>query len=155
MLGETISDPLCSEGGGSSEGMGMLKCNTVFGAEKRQVRTTGRFCCKDGFFGCLGGAEFSGYEIHMGSTETRSPHLLDCGGAYEGNVCGCYIHGIFDSAQVSERLVRQLFAAKGMEYRGGTADRQAYKEAQFDLLAEGVRRSIDTGLLYRIIEEGI
>lgn len=155
MLGETVSDPLCSEGGGSADGMGLLKCTTVFGAEKKQVRTSGRFCGNDGFFGCLSGAEFSGYEIHMGSTESRSPQLLDCGGAYEGNVCGCYIHGIFDSAQVSERLVRQLFSAKGIEYRGGTADRQAYKEAQFDLLAEGVRRSIDTGLLYRIIEEGI
>ena len=81
MLGETISDPICSEGGGSIDGMGLLKCSTVFGAEKRQVRTSGSFCVNDGFFSCLCGAEFSGYEIHMGSTESRSSQLLDCGGA--------------------------------------------------------------------------
>ncbi|MBQ6170059.1 MAG: cobyric acid synthase [Ruminococcus sp.] len=155
MLGESISDSLGSEGGGSIKGMGLLRCSTVFGAEKTQVRTNGKFLGIGGFFSCLSGTEFSGYEIHMGTTESSSPRLLDCGGACEGNVYGCYIHGIFDAPQVSERIVKQLFSSKGLAFGGGIADRQAYKEAQFDLLAEGVRSSIDTELLYRIIEEGI
>ena len=51
--------------------------------------------------------------------------------------------------------MKKLYDSKGITYRGGMVDRTAYKERQYELLAEGVRRSIDTGLLYRIIEEGI
>ena len=155
MLGETIADPLDSECGGSISGMGLLKCRTVFMGEKRQTQTSGSFRNISGFFSCLSGAGFSGYEIHMGSTDSGEKALLDCGGAYRGNICGCYIHGIFDSPQVSERLVRRLYDSKGINYRGGTVDRRVYKERQYDLLAEGVRSSIDTELLYRIIEEGV
>lgn len=155
MLGESISDPLGSECGGSIEGMGLLKCTTVFGSDKTQTRTKGRFGNIGGAFQCLSGAEFEGYEIHMGNTESRSPALLSCGGAYEGSVYGCYVHGIFDSEQVSERLVRKLFERKGADCPKGTADRKAYKEAQFDMLAEGVRRSLDRELLYKIVREGL
>lgn len=155
MLGESISDPLCCEGGGSIKGMGLLKCRTVFGVEKVQTQSEGNFSNIGGFWGFLSGAEFRGYEIHMGTTESDSPELLDCGGAYEGNVCGCYIHGIFDSQYVSERLVRHLYERKGIDYRGGTVNREEYKQSQFDMLADGVRRSIDMDMLYRIIEEGI
>lgn len=155
MLGETIADPLDSECGGSISGMGLLRCRTVFMGEKRQTQTRGRFRNIGGFFSCLSGAEFSGYEIHMGSTDSGERELLDCGGAYSGSVYGCYIHGLFDDAQVSERIVKRLYDSKGIAYRGGVVDRNAYKERQYDLLAEGVRRSIDTDLLYRIVEEGV
>ena len=155
ILGETIADPLDSECGGSISGMGLLKCRTVFMGEKRQTQTSGRFRNVGGFFSCLSGAEFSGYEIHMGSTDSGDRPLLDCGGAYSGNIYGCYIHGLFDSSQVSERIVKKLYDNKGINYRGGMVDRNAYKERQYDLLADGVRRSIDTKMLYRIIEEGV
>lgn len=155
MLGDSISDPLGSECGGSIRGMELLRCRTVFGAEKTQTRTSGKFGNIGGFFSCLGGAEFSGYEIHMGTTKSASPALLSCGGAYEGSVYGCYIHGIFDSAEVSERIVNRLFESRGLTPRGGISDRRAYKEKQFDILADSVRKSIDTELIYRIIREGI
>ena len=155
MLGETIADPLDSECGGSISGMGLLRCRTVFMGEKRQSQTRGRFRNIGGFFSCLSGAEFSGYEIHMGSTDSGDRPLLDCGGAYSGSVYGCYIHGLFDSSQVSERIVRKLYDNKGITYRGGVVDRSAYKERQYDRLADGVRRSIDTDLLYKIVEEGV
>ena len=35
-------------------------------------------------------------------------------GAQHGNVYGCYIHGIFDAAEVSEGLVRALLKKKGL-----------------------------------------
>ncbi|EWM54462.1 cobyric acid synthase [Ruminococcus flavefaciens] len=155
MMGKEISDPLGAECGGTISGMELLKCSTVFGNEKHMARTGGHFICGEGFFACLNGAEFSGYEIHMGITESSSPALLDSGGAYEGNVCGCYIHGIFDSAQVSERIVKRLFEEKGLTFRGGVTDRRAYKEKQYDILAEGVRRSVDMDRIYSIIREGI
>ena len=155
MLGETISDPHGSECGGSIDGMGLLSSRTLFGTEKTQTQTCGKVCDIGGVFACLSGAEFSGYEIHMGSTESSGKQLLDCGGEYKGNVYGCYIHGIFDSPQVSERIVKTLYERKGIKYRGGMIDRNVYKQLQFDLLAEGVRNSIDMELLYKIVREGL
>lgn len=155
MLGRKISDPLETENGGSIDGMNLLDCMTVFGGEKKQSQTKGKFLDTEGFFSCLSGAEFSGYEIHMGVTENNGKKLTDCGGSYNGNVYGCYIHGIFDSSDVSERIVRRLFKEKRIEYMGGNKDRHEYKEKQFDILADNVRNNINMDLIYRIIENGV
>lgn len=86
--------------------------------------------------------------------QTINP-LLDCGGAQKGNVYGCYIHGIFDSSDVSERIVKTLYKRKGFAYSGNKIDRRAYKEKQYDLLADEVRKNIDMELVYKILNEGI
>lgn len=155
LLGREISDPMNSEGGGAIQGLGLLECRTVFGSEKRQTRVTGSFGELSGFFSCLSGAGFYGYEIHMGATESSGSPLTDIGGSLNGNVAGCYIHGIFDSAEASGRLVRRLFEDKGLRYTGRAADRRSYREEQFDLLAAAVRESLDMEKIYRIIEEGV
>ncbi|MGN0609352.1 MAG: cobyric acid synthase [Oscillospiraceae bacterium] len=155
MLGERITDSAGAEGGGTIDGMGLLKCRTDFSAEKIRRRTEGVFAEVDGVFSCLTGANFNGYEIHMGETYSEETPLLSCGGAQIGNVYGCYIHGIFDSAEVSERIVKTLYSRKGIAYGGGKNDRRAYKEMQYDILADGVRNSLDMELVYRILEEGV
>lgn len=155
MLGKAVSDPYNTEGGGNINGMGLLNCTTVFSEEKTQVRTTGNFNDIDGYFGFLSGSHYEGYEIHMGETEVSGNELLDTGGCVSDNVCGCYIHGIFDDKQVSEKLVKKLFEARGLEYMGGAADRRKYKEQQFDILADSIRKSIDMAKVYDIIERGI
>ncbi|MGN0577068.1 MAG: cobyric acid synthase [Ruminiclostridium sp.] len=155
MLGEKISDPNNSEGGGEIRGMGLLKCQTVFSAEKKRSRTEGVFGSVTGAFSCLSGASFSGYEIHMGETVSEEAPLLSCCGAQRGSVYGCYIHGIFDSQEASERIVRTLFERKGIAYNGGKTDRKAYKEMQYNKLADEVRKNINMELVYRILEEGI
>ncbi|MDE6102425.1 MAG: cobyric acid synthase, partial [Ruminococcus sp.] len=86
MLGRKISDPLETENGGSIDGMNLLDCTTVFVGEKKQSQTKGKFFDTEGFFSCLSGAKFSGYEIHMGVTENNGKKLTDCGGSYNGNV---------------------------------------------------------------------
>lgn len=155
ILGETISDPDNSENGGSVEGMGLLKCRTVFSREKNRSCTSGSFSEVGGVFACLSGADFTGYEIHMGKTTSEEQPLLDCGGAQNCNVYGCYIHGIFDNAAVSERIVKTLCERKGLPYSGGRIDRKVYKEKQYDLLADEVRKNIDMELVYKILKEGV
>lgn len=156
LLGDVISDPECTEGGGEIRGLELLHVKTVFTPEKRRTRTSGKFADISGAFAFLSGADFSGYEIHMGRTESAGVPLLSTGdGAFSGNVCGCYIHGIFDGGEVSSRIVSELFRRKGLEYTGGTIDRNAYKQSQYDLLAESVRESLDMELIYKIIREGI
>ncbi len=154
ILGKSISDPSGVENGGKIDGMGLLECETVFSTEKFRTQTKGRFMRTEGFFECLTGAEFEGYEIHMGITGTSGNKLTSVGGTYGGNVYGCYVHGVFDG-EVSERIVRKLFSAKGVEYSGGFTDRRSYKKKQFDILADGVRNSINMDMLYRIIEKGV
>ena len=155
MLGKTVSDPYNTEGGGNINGIGLLNCTTVFSEEKTQLRTNGIFNDIDGYFSFLSGSHYEGYEIHMGETEVSGNALIDKGGCVSENVCGCYIHGIFDDKQVSEKLVKKLFAAKGLEYMGGVTDRRKHKEQQFDILADAIRNSIDIAKVYDIIERGI
>lgn len=159
MLGEAVSDAVGAEGGGSISGMGLLKLKTEFSSEKTRSRTEGSFADVSGAFSKLSGAEFYGYEIHNGKTVSEETPLLSCEnadlGAQSGSVYGCYIHGVFDSAEVSERIVKTLFERKGLTYGGGTTDRKAYKEMQFDILAKNVRENIDMELVYKILEQGI
>ena len=154
-MGQTISDPEGSECGGSVEGLGLLGCETVFSNEKRQTQVCGKFGDISGSFSCLSGAEFYGYEVHMGVTESNGTLLTTCGGAFCGNAAGCYVHGIFDSADVSGRLIRALYSRKGLKYTGACIDRREYRNSQLDLLADNVRKNLDMELIYRIIEEGV
>ncbi|MBQ4465658.1 MAG: cobyric acid synthase, partial [Oscillospiraceae bacterium] len=149
MLGEVIRDPEGAEGGGEIAGTGLLPGVTLFTREKRQTQVKGTLPeIPDGFWKCLSCAEFEGYEVHMGRTEGDTINV-------RGNVAGSYVHGIFDSAAVSGALVRALFERKGLPFRGQAVDRKAYRETQFDLLADAVRKSLNMDEIYRILQEGV
>ena len=155
IMGAVISDNIGAEGGGVTNGLGILQSTTEFTGDKRLTQVTGKFCDISGFFRCLTGAEFYGYEIHMGKTYGTDRQLTTCGGMFRGNAAGCYVHGIFDSADVSERLVRALFEAKGLPFSGKAVDRRIYRQQQFDIMADAVRESLDMKLIYKILKEGI
>ena len=155
MLGQKIIDSVGAEGGGTIDGMGFFNSRTDFLSEKKRCRTEGTFDNIGGIFSCLTGVHFSGYEIHMGETVSEEKALLSCGGAQNKNVYGCYIHGIFDSEEVSERIVKTLYERKGLTYGGEKINRKKYKEMQYDILADEVRKNIDMKLIYKIIERGI
>ena len=157
LLGHSVSDPCGAEGGGETEGMGLLPVRTVFVPQKTRSRTQGSITCGEGFFSALNGCRFSGYEIHMGVSEgNEKPFAVLDGGGQEGcfreNVGGSYVHGIFDSAEVSEALIRALYARKGLSFDGTGIDRDCFRQSQYDLLADTVRRNADMDLIYRIIE---
>ena len=149
MLGERISDPDGTEGGGEIRGLGLLPGETVFTADKCRRQMRGVLPeIPDGFWKCLSCAAFEGYEVHMGRTPGGILNVC-------GNTAGSYVHGIFDTAAVSGALVRALYAQKGMAFDGTGIDRNAYREQQFELLADGVRQSLDMDRIYRILEEGV
>ncbi len=165
MLGQSVSDPEGMEGGGTIAGMGLLPTRTQFGPEKRTVRSAGAFCQVDGVLGPLAGLSAEGYEIHMGTTvrEGGAPllTLLSEGtpvadGCQQGNVYGCYLHGLFDRPEVGQALISALLAAKGLDAASVQAvDMAAYRQAQYDLLADGIRNSLDLDQVMRIIEQGV
>lgn len=176
MLGRSISDPDGVEEGGEVRGMGLLDTRTVFEAEKARTRVTGRIIaaevssndCRPGeresLATALAGLSVTGYEIHMGRT-TLGPEARPFTeiedtitgarwqeGAWHGNICGTYVHGIFDSEEVAAGLVHALARAKGVEEQLGSAvDFAAFKETQYDLLAAGLREHLDMKRIYEIL----
>ena len=91
----------------------------------------------------------------MGKTEGSADALTDRGGNYRGNIAGCYVHGIFDSAAVSGSMIQALYQAKGLPYQGERLDRRAHREAQLDLLADTVRQNLNIARIYQIMEDGV
>lgn len=165
MLGTKIADPQGAEHSGETAGLGLLPVSTVFTQEKKRTRVQGRFRKLSGILSGLSGAEYEGYEIHMGRTtpEDGAHPLLDmkgqgCGvdGAQRGSVYGCYVHGIFDSAEAAEGFVAGLLSEKGLDpSKIQAADWKAHKEEQYEQLADIIRENLDMEAVYRIIEKGM
>ena len=153
MLGRSVSDPEQVEAAGISEisGMRLLDMDTLFLGEKVQTQTEGIFENIPGLLACLNGLVYQGYEIHMGrSIERRS--AVTC----MGNVYGSYIHGIFDAPGVAEAILGTLCRKKGLDpARLGSFDPKAYKEAQYDKLADAVRSGLDMELVYRVLNREV
>ena len=51
----------------------------------------------------------------------------------------------------SAAVIKTLYERKGLCFDGAGIDRRAYKEKQFDILADEVRKNLDMELIYRII----
>ena len=76
-------------------------------------------------------------------------------GAQAGNVYGSYVHGIFDREDVAKNIIAALAEAKGIALENLKAvDYQAYKESQYDILADTLREHLDMKKIYQILEEG-
>ncbi len=79
---------------------------------------------------------------------------LRADGAICGNVCGSYVHGIFDQGDVAYRLAKALADAKGVTLKAPEeSDYQAYKERQYDLLAQEMRKHLDMEAVYAMLRE--
>lgn len=163
MLGESIEDPQGLEQKGSVRGLGLLPMKTRFAPEKTRTRVKGYFQEIGGLLGGLNQVEAEGYEIHMGVSETRGKRMLRLtdtvtqGAPKEDGLCtdhvyGCYVHGIFDRAEVAAAVVGALLRQKGYCSEGVKAVNQSeYKEEQYDKLAKIVRENVDMDAVYRMI----
>lgn len=152
MLGRSISDPDGAEAepGARVMGMGLLPTETVFQGEKRQTQVTGVLNTVEGILSPLSGMAYEGYEIHMGRSGDQPP-LLGSGCVY-----GTYIHGIFDAPGIADAILGALCRRKGLSPDILTSfDPAAYKERQYDLLAQAVRENLDMDLVYRILNREV
>ena len=150
MLGRRISDPYGTESGGEIAGMGLLPVETVFARTKTRTQTEGSFSGLDGVFSGLNGLSYRGYEIHMG--ESGNTQAV----TQSGNVCGSCIHGIFDENGIAQTILRALCERRGISFdENATFDVHAYRESQYDKLADAVRAALDMDMIYRIVEEGV
>jgi adenosylcobyric acid synthase len=151
MMGETISDPDGVEGSQTDiDGLCLLPTTTTLTADKRTRRTTFTVDADDV-------AEGEGYEIHMGRTVshglTTTARLAD--GSYDGcrrdwQVVGSYLHGLLDN----QPLIDLLHRAACRPTPPAAASQRDFKEEQYNLLADHLRRHIDIDRLYEIMKGG-
>ena len=163
MLGEEITDASGVEGGGRMRGMGLLPVKTVFGQEKKRTRIRGRisFGLEEGAFD---GLTVEGYEIHMGEsvpTGAGTPFCRLEDGRVDGCVCGrvmgTYLHGIFENMEFTRVLLTLVCEDRGLTpeilYPADTAQSyREFKETQYDMLADAVRKHLDMEKIYEIID---
>lgn len=155
MLGRAVQDPHGVEGApGSTEGFGLLDIETVL--EKEKVLSRSRGVLEDG-------TAMEGYEIHMGRTalgpgarpliQVRLRNRVaqeDTDGARsaDGLVCGTYFHGLFDFPAFRNRFLQTLRP----DYPAEEAEEAAaFKQKQYDLLADHVAAHLDLDKLDQIL----
>lgn len=151
MLGMEICDPLHVEGNiDALPGLGLLPVRTTMLGEKVTKQVQFRFL--DNETAC------SGYEIHMGETvATESAATIlntlsngDSDGFCIDNRCyGTYIHGILDN----DTVVNHLLAPFQDKLEAKVFDYKAFKEEQYNKLAEHVRKHVDMEKVYGMLDD--
>ncbi|MBR4801881.1 MAG: cobyric acid synthase [Bacteroidales bacterium] len=165
MMGQQVLDPDHIEGDTTMlPGLGLLPVITRMTKEKVTRQT--RFSIKH--LQVLSQADQSsdtdscrmtGYEIHMGETSAADGYeiqplaILDNGKAegcfVDNKTMGCYLHGILDNPKFIDFML-EPFKEK-TEAKTMAEDYTAFKQRQYDLLADHVRKHIDMNLLYKIL----
>lgn len=169
MIGEKVCDPLHVESGNDEvEGLGLLPTVTTMQGEKNTYQVECE-CSSLPFLGMTyAGKGLKAYEIHMGETVLTKPaqslfHIVSRSGkpvdVQDGyiteakNVFGTYCHGIFDNDELRRSLINALRERKGLAALPVQFRYRAYKESEYDRLADAVRKNFDMKEFYRILEE--
>ena len=115
-MGKTLADPEGTESGTAQtvRGLGLLPTRTVFTGQKHRTQDTAAVTAAP-----FAGAALTGYQIHTGRTEVQGvPFCTLADGTPEGcvqdNVFGTYLHGLFDTGELTEKLVALLCRRKGI-----------------------------------------
>lgn len=151
MLGKEITDPNGIESEKQCRGMELIDAATEITESKTRVRVNGKFENVCGLLSCLNGRSYSGYEIHMGKTEICGTVDSVPSGAGCGNVYGTYIHGIFDEGEIAWKIADAIAKTKGVELKNSRENFMAFKERQYDILADTLRKSLDMDAVYGML----
>ena len=157
MMGIEVCDPDHVEGDIERlPGLGLLPTTTTMSGEKITRQVSAQLHIQSSIFNIQ---SLNGYEIHMGETHPfgdaqASPLLHLSDGREDGylvsNKCmGTYVHGILDNAAFVDFLL-EPFAEKLSEV-SKPFDYQAFKEEQYNKLADHVRQYVDMDKLYQIL----
>jgi len=105
-----------------------------------------------------------GYEIHHGYVRSADPGLSPLirrtdgrgEGAWAGSVFGTHWHGIFSSDEFRRRFLTEAARLAGRHGFRVAADTsfEAARNRTLDLLGDLVEEHLDTGALWRLIEQG-
>jgi len=160
MLGEVVHDPQHVESKlDSAPGLGLLPVETVFAGDKVTHQASARVRNGPGWFANLEGQTVTGYEIHMGRTQSQSSWLEiterngqsmqvpDGAASEDGKVWGCYVHGLFANENLRRAWLKDL---------GWSEDKASEKDpfaASLTLLADTLESALDMDLLEKIVSQ--
>lgn len=142
MLGKQVDDPAGIEGEATSiAGFGHLDIQTTMAGDKTLTRVTGKHLGSD--------QPVEGYEIHIGKTsgpDCQTPYLeiageSDGAQAPNGQVVGCYLHGLFNS---------DAYRAEFLDWIGLDASALQYEQKvdqTLDALADHLEACLDLDAL--------
>lgn len=159
MMGQLLLDPQHVEGDVEQmPGLGLLPVVTELQGEKVTRQVT---CCMDPAISSQQPdlPMMEGYEIHMGRTTPVAgalsrPLLQLADGTPEGyalspTCMGTYLHGILDNDPFIDYLLQPH--QHRVKERVEAFDYHQYKEEQYDLLADHVRKHVNMPLVYQIL----
>jgi len=153
MLGEVVHDPQ------HVPGLGLLPIETVFAGDKATHQAKARIQNGPGWLANLDGQTVTGYEIHMGRTQSKSSWLEiterngqsvqvpDGTVSKDGKVWGCYVHGLF----ANENLRRAWLEGLGWSSEKAV-DRDPFA-VSLTRLADTLESTLDMDLLEKLIWE--
>jgi adenosylcobyric acid synthase len=157
MLGQTIRNPQHIESDTDYlETLGLLSTETLFLSEKSTYQIQATIRSHIDWLKPLRGSRISGYEIHMGQTQSSSSWLsiqqrnhqdvtLSDGAINtEGRIWGCYIHGLFHNRDFRRAWLTSL----GWQI---TEIPNISLDNAFDRLADRVEAHLDINTLQQII----
>jgi len=176
MLGKAIFDRHRAESDmGSIEGLGILDASTEFLRHKNTSQV--EFELDWGAFGKEGRQKtFRGYEIHMGNTfsnqDLAQPFVItkrEGAGIRQKDgylkidtnlnslALGTYIHGLFDNFELKQFLLGLVADLNNIDLKleGHIISYEAFKQQQYDRLADLFRENMDMDLFYKILNEGL
>ncbi len=129
ILGQSVNDPDGIEGAiASLPGLGLLPIHTTMTAEKTTRQVTFQFQ----------GQPCQGYEIHQGVSDAAEPIMQT------DHCLGTYIHGFLDNQPVIDYLLGSKQPVPAM-------DATAFKDEQYNKLADHVRQHVDIARIYQIL----
>ena len=149
MLGKKLVDTGVESSEGIYDGLGLLDCITRFESYEKntfQVRRTA--CPAPPILSAMG--EVSGYEIHMGVTDSgNNREALEGDGRVsdDGLVFGTYLHGLFLNPSAVNALLSYLYERKGIPFTSITAGDSDPYDVLADLFEEYVNMDAIESLL--------
>jgi adenosylcobyric acid synthase len=150
MLGQKVSDPLGIEGHAesSAQGFNYLSMQTVLESKKLLRKASGEIIGLPS-----GSCDFAGYEIHCGRSDSKEAPLMKVSdGRSDGainadnNVLGTYVHGLFDSSDACNHLLKWA----GLDSQAAI-NLDLVRERQLDRLAHCLEQSLDDSLLAQLL----
>lgn len=153
MLGNFIEDPFDVEEGGVIRGMELLDTKTVL--EKNKVRKQISYELKqvDGVLNFLSNKKIEGYEIHNGKTFYGNNLSIFDAGVFKNNIYGTYVHGFFDNDDIAFCIAKYLAEKKGANLNVNKSSYKKFKESQYDILADEMRKNLDMEAIYGMLRE--
>jgi adenosylcobyric acid synthase len=163
MLGQRVTDSEGTEStpGTVEPGLALLPVETYFAPLNDKITEQSRMRLAPGasvgLFASLPRTVYAAYQIHAGRTVASGSDLQPAFVAQngetdgwlspDGKIAGCYLHGLFENDAFRHGVLQILRGKSG----DNTLPTVFSRDAEYDKLADLLRRSLDVNLLHKIL----